>query len=140
MKPHNAKGLPALLLQKAREDVAAVEALVDDERVVDGIVLFHAQQAAEKTLKAVLSARSIPFRMTHDLSELTDQLANSGRPLPVGLAQIGLLTPYAATFRYENLPLEAPILSRQTALEMVRELMKWGQTFVNDHPSEGGRE
>jgi HEPN domain-containing protein len=137
MKRHNAKDLPALLLEKAREDVAAVEALVDDERVVDGIVLFHAQQAAEKTLKSVLSAKSIPFRMTHDLSELTDQLANSAGPLPGGLGQIGLLTPYATSFRYENLPLEASILSRQTALKMVRELMTWGQSFVNDQPPGG---
>ncbi len=40
--------------------------------------LQNAQQAVEKSLKAVLSERAIPLRRTHSINELTNILAASG--------------------------------------------------------------
>jgi HEPN domain-containing protein len=37
---------------------------------------FHAQQAVEKALKAVLTIKHIDFRRTHDLEELANLLAD----------------------------------------------------------------
>jgi len=43
-----------LLLRKAQEDADAVKKLLPDTDIADSVVGFHAQQAAEKALKAVL--------------------------------------------------------------------------------------
>ena len=63
-------------------------------------VAFHAQQAAEKALKALLASRDVPFRKTHSIEEL-------GRACLVVAPQIGPLvdaaaplTEYAWKFRY----------------------------------------
>jgi HEPN domain-containing protein len=38
-----------------------------------GDVMFHAQQAAEKSMKAFLAWHDVPFRKTHNLEELGHQ-------------------------------------------------------------------
>lgn len=60
--------LPSRLLALARRDLRAAEILRDQPEVGDGIVGFHAQQAAEKALKAWLTLLGIEFPRTHDLS------------------------------------------------------------------------
>jgi hypothetical protein len=45
------------LLRRAVDDEAAARAMLSLESVTDAIVGFHAQQAVEKSLKAVLAAR-----------------------------------------------------------------------------------
>ena len=42
----------------------SVAALTDDERIAPEIVAFHAQQAAEKVLKAMLVLRYVDFPRT----------------------------------------------------------------------------
>ena len=55
------RDLAAELLAKAADDEAVVRALIDDESVTESIVGFHAQQAVEKSLKAVLASRGCEF-------------------------------------------------------------------------------
>jgi HEPN domain-containing protein len=61
---------------------------------------FHAQQCAEKYLKARLQEAGIPFGKTHDLAVLLDSLLqveplwDSFRP------QLRILTAFAIEFRY----------------------------------------
>ncbi|HWH10260.1 MAG TPA: HEPN domain-containing protein [Solirubrobacteraceae bacterium] len=45
----------------AEDDPAAAAALLDIAGVSDAIVAFHAQQAIEKSLKAVLASRGVDF-------------------------------------------------------------------------------
>ena len=52
--------LAAQLLDRAADDVAAASALLEVAGVSDAIVGFHAQQAVEKAIKAVLSDRYRP--------------------------------------------------------------------------------
>jgi len=42
-----------------------------------GDAVFHAQQAAEKSLKGFLAWHDVPFRKTHDLAEIGRQCAES---------------------------------------------------------------
>jgi HEPN domain-containing protein len=58
------------LIGLAEDDRAAAAALLDVEGVSDAIVAFHAQQAVEKSLKAVLASRGVDFPFTHDLAAL----------------------------------------------------------------------
>jgi hypothetical protein len=84
-----------LLLRKAQEDADAVKKLVPDTDIADSVVGFHAQQAAEKALKAVLAASGDDFPWTHDLRHLMDRLQTAGTPLPASLREVRVLIPWA---------------------------------------------
>ena len=115
-----------LLLAKARDDEILVEEIISKERIRDEIIGFHAQQAAEKLLKALLMARNIPYRKTHDLRELIDLIRDRDIQFPESLMEIRTLSPFAVEFRYDYLPVEEELpFDRQKALEMVRNLRKW---------------
>ena len=115
-----------LLLAKARDDEILIEEIISKERIRDEIIGFHAQQAAEKLLKALLMARNIPYRKTHDLRELIDLITDHDIQFPESLMEIRTLSPFAVEFRYDYLPLEEESpFDRQKALEMVRDLRKW---------------
>jgi len=92
--------LPGDLLALAREDLVSAEALDRDERVSDSPVGFHAQQAVEKALKAVLASRGLEFPFTHDLGLLMQLCEDAGFELPADLTEADRLTPYAAAIRY----------------------------------------
>lgn len=72
--------------------------------VSEGVFGFHAQQAVEKLLKALISEHNIVFKRTHDIVELLDQLATLGERIPELPTQIKSLTEYAANFRYSGVP------------------------------------
>ena len=123
MKQHE---LALLYMQKAAEDEALIDEVIDSERVSDAAIGFHCQQAAEKLLKALLSQLGVRFRRTHDLTELMDLLADNGLELPHGLRDIDHLNPYAVEFRYDVLPLEVTVpLNRQAIRKLIRDLRGW---------------
>jgi hypothetical protein len=69
MTAHHDEALRSLGL--ADHDIAAFEALRQHPEVHSAIACFHAQQAVEKCLEAVLFSRFVEFRRTHDLIELS---------------------------------------------------------------------
>lgn len=54
-------------LAKADEDMAVAERLFKEEMPFLNAITFHAQQAAEKYLKAYLVHRQIEFPKTHSI-------------------------------------------------------------------------
>lgn len=64
---------------KAEGDFAAASKLLEIEGPT-WIVCFHAQQAGEKYLKAMLVQLQSPFGKTHDIGELSRLLPESKRP------------------------------------------------------------
>lgn len=87
-------------LVKARSDLAAGHLVVDGDGPYD-TACFHAQQAIEKALKALLALYDQPIPRTHDLDEL-QRLCLTTAPLP-GLADLDLteVTDYAVLVRYD---------------------------------------
>ncbi len=61
---------------------------------------FHAQQCAEKYLKACLQERGLPFERTHNLSCLLDALLASYPMLDALRSALLQLNVYAVAFRY----------------------------------------
>ncbi len=115
-----------LLLAKAKDDEILLEEILSNKKVRDEIIGFHAQQAAEKLLKALLMAKNIPYRRTHDLRELIDMVKDNGIEFPEFLMEIRTLSPFAVEFRYDYIPMEEEEeFNRQKALEMVQQLRKW---------------
>lgn len=69
---------PEVLLRKARQDELVLERLLDDREVDDDTLGFHAQQAVEKLLKAILASRSVDYPRTHNIRVLIELLAKDG--------------------------------------------------------------
>lgn len=67
-----------LFLRKAAQDEALLDEVGDSANVSDEVFGFHCQQAAEKLLKAMLSASGRTFRKTHDLGVLPGSLPEAG--------------------------------------------------------------
>ena len=116
--------LAAGLLARARDDAAAVGAVIDVAGVTDAIVGFHAQQSVEKSIKAVLASREQSFPLTHDLEGLLERCAELGVEVPADLDRnAGLLTPYAVRHRYGGQPPD--LFDRQSALSLAKLAVEW---------------
>jgi HEPN domain-containing protein len=127
--PDNAE----VLLRKAKGDESTVEKLLPDPTSHDEIIGFHAQQAVEKLLKAVLAYHAVPYPRIHDLTELVDLLRENKISFPVDLEEIDRLTPFATVFRYAELSAEPPrAFNRSWALELVRRVRAWAEALVQE--------
>ncbi len=69
--------LAAILLQKADQDIYVLDKMVGDEEAPVEVFGFHAQQATEKLIKALLARGSVLYTRTHRLGELVDLLNNT---------------------------------------------------------------
>ncbi len=127
MKPHIEEAWRALRL--ADRDIKVFDILVDEPEAHLSVVLFHAQQAVEKSFKAVLFSRQIEFRRTHDLIELAQLLRREGVETPVTDDLLERLNPFAVTFRYDDMDIE--LLTRQDALGLVLKVWKWAEAQVS---------
>ncbi len=83
---------------------------------------FHAQQAAEKALKAFLTWHSAPFRQTHALKELGPQCLAAEPALAHAIDKAVPLTEYAWKFRYPGDSEDPPPEEDQRALAIARRL------------------
>jgi len=118
-------------VEKAEEDVTTAGLLLRaGEGCPAAAVCFHAQQAVEKYLKAVLVARGIAFPKTHDISQLVVLMPRAGRPrLPA--PEQDEMTRYATVARYPGYdPItlsqarRAVALARRVRSEMRKHLPK----------------
>ncbi len=89
-----------------------------DAEVPDRIVGFHAQQAVELFLKAVLSLQGVGYERTHDIERLASLLSAGGVEPPPDVDELAQLTPWAVERRYGD-PFEPEPLDRQWALRLV---------------------
>lgn len=85
---------------KAGKDLATAEYELQAEPPFAEDILFHSQQAVEKSLKGFLSWHGIPFRKTHNLIELGEVCCQVDRSLEPLLRRAAPLTEYAWKFRY----------------------------------------
>ena len=122
-----------VLMRKAAQDEFVARALVAIPDSPDEAIGFHAQQAVEKMLKAVLVSRQIRYRWRHDLVELIDLLREGGIPLPTELEDVRRLNPFAAELRYGELPVEdEEPLDRTWALGCVQRVRQWAESVLQE--------
>ncbi len=113
-----------LFLRIARRARRAFERMLESSDPDDfPVAAFLAQQAAEKSLKAVLCLRGIAYDHTHDLAALAEQLAAASLEMPVALEDLLRLTPYAVAFRYDDTLL--PLLTPERARRIVGACVDW---------------
>lgn len=120
-----------LLLRKAAQDEALLDAVLLSDEVSDEIIGFHCQQAAEKILKALLSDVGVRFRKTHEIGALMALLGQAGHVLPDRFENLDVLTPFGAIYRYEDY--EAAVsLDRDAARASLRELRAWVEAKLRE--------
>lgn len=100
----NKKDLILIWTRKADHDLITAEAAlgVAEDTPFDTIC-FHAQQCAEKYLKAYLLSRDINIEKTHNLEDLITLAATADSSFEEIINVAGTLTPYAVEARYPGM-------------------------------------
>lgn len=91
---------PQSWITKADGDLLNIRNNLHAERVPWDTVCFHAQQSAEKMLKAFLVSRGMTAPRTHDLIALLADVAEAESSMAALEGDCRLLTPYAVMLRY----------------------------------------
>jgi len=119
---------PEAWLTYAQSDLLLASAVIPG--VMRENFCFHAQQAAEKSLKAVLVARQIAFPKTHSIKLLIELLPADISKSPALLDTVAL-TEYATVFRYPG-ELE-PVTEAEfmNLLSMATAVCLWAEAIIN---------
>lgn len=89
-------------LKVAEEDLAAARASLKNSDVARRIVAYHAQQSAEKFIKAALVWGQVEFRKRHELAYLRALLRGAAPSLAGSLEFADDLTQYGTAGRYPD--------------------------------------
>lgn len=116
--------LAASLARKAQADATATRKFAADLEIADDIIGFHAQQAVEKWLKAVMALRQMRQTRIHDINRFGEALEEDGVGLLLPRRQLTELTIFAVPLRYEDL-LDAEPLDREATVRLVDEVGEW---------------
>lgn len=121
-------------VERAESDfrVAQRESLVTADPSYDA-VCFHAQQCAEKLMKAVLISRGVTPPKTHDLVALSALLSSTLASWRWPAAELATLSAAAVDFRYPGSSAEQA--EADEALDICARLR---QSLLSHFPSPGG--
>lgn len=117
-------------LTKAREDFQAAQVLL--AAGLTDTACFHAQQAAEKCLKALLEENQEHIPKTHDLNTLIDRFASRLVPSAAVVSAASMLTSFAVEIRYPGT--DADIVDARDALNSATEIMDWTIAILDQMP------
>jgi HEPN domain-containing protein len=121
-------GSPAAWMRFARSDLAIARGGPDPEILLEGLC-FHAQQAAEKAIKAVLIQFGIPAPRTHSIEHLVGLLPASIERVPV-LTQAAGLTQYAVEFRYPSDEESVTDEEHAEAVHIAERVICWAEELI----------
>lgn len=102
----------SLWLARAESDLLAVRAILGASLPSYETAAFHIQQAAEKSLKALLVRHRVSFGKTHNIAELLALAEPTSPGIADALRDARALTPYAVDARY---PAEAATVDKAEA-------------------------
>jgi HEPN domain-containing protein len=123
------RGFVVQWIRSADGDLAAAKHLLSGGAEFVRGAAFHAQQAAEKFLKAALVWHQVEFPKTHDISRLTDLLKAADSNLADRVREASALTPYAIEARYPSDLPEPTLAEAREALSIatrVRDAVRRG--------------
>lgn len=126
MSERDPKAEAAVLARKAEDDAKAMQLLAPNQEISDEIIGFHAQQAVEKWLKAVLGSRGVEFEYTHDLHRLVSEVTAAVGEFPFDVPDVVALTEHAVPLRYDEI-LDTEPLDRRATVTLVDEVGGWAE-------------
>jgi len=122
-------------LRKGTDDLKVARHLLNAKPDLSYGAAFHAQQAAEKLLKAVLVWHQVEFAKTHDIGRILDLVRTTDPKLADRVRESAALTPYGVDVRY---PGDQPEPTREEAREAVAMAERVEQAVLQHLPVEFG--
>ncbi len=121
---------PAAWVERAEEDYLMARSALRRKRPLAYSDCFHAQQCAEKYLKALLVAKASAFPKTHDLLVLRDLVEKTGVMVTVEAKQLQILSDYAVWTRY---PGEDPTVEdAREAMAIAKSVRRFARRLLPD--------
>jgi len=117
-------------LRYAHSDLAIAEAPAKPGVLLE-MLCFHAQQAAEKAIKAVLISRGLKPPKIHDIGALLDRLP-ADVPRTAEVEEARALTGYATISRYPWAGTRASEEQYREALGVARAVVEWAGRVVGE--------
>jgi HEPN domain-containing protein len=117
-------------IRRARSDLALARAERKGVYLED--LCFHAQQAAEKAIKALLIRRGIQFPYIHDLAKLLSLLEKAAGNLPDSIRQAERLTRFAVETRYPGTGAPVSDKKYREAVRLAGEVLRWAEQQLKD--------
>lgn len=130
-QPHKGRipASPQEWLLHAQSDLKLAKLGLNQDVLAEQIC-FHAQQAVEKAVKAVLLFHKVDFPFTHDLQDLLDILEAAGIHVPPDLSDVSILTPYAVETRYPGYWGEISESDISEAVSFAEKAIRWAEEVV----------
>ncbi len=107
-------------LKKAGNDLRAATIDLDADPPLLEDMVFHCQQAVEKSFKAFLTFHDQPFRKTHNLEEIGEACLKIDPSLTDLVAKAVPLSEYAWAFRYPGEPETPDLEESESALSVAQ--------------------
>lgn len=123
-----APGSAADWLRRARSDLSLASVTLPRD-VLYNELCFHAQQAVEKSIKAVLVHYGIEFRKVHDIDYLMTMLPQEVS-VPPDAEEIVGLTSYAVMFRYPGDYEDVTEEEYHWAIQAARMVYDWAEQII----------
>jgi len=117
-------------MQHARSDLQLARVAVRARDVLPEGACFHAQQCAEKALKALLLHQEVPFPRTHSIEVLLDLLKAGGVSIPNGVDEAFALSEYAIQTRYPGEWEPVTKAEARRAIEQAGLVLAWVETLL----------
>ena len=119
---------PRAWAERAEEDFTLAKSAFQRKKPLVAGTCFHAQQCAEKYLKALLVSKNADFPKTHDLLMLNDLCSSAGVFLEIDVRLLNSLTDYAVRTRY---PGDSPSAAdAKEALEIANTIRKFARIVL----------
>jgi len=114
---------PAEWLNRASSDLAIAQTPIQGAYLED--LCYHAQQCAEKALKAVLLQRQGAFPYIHDLAELVNRVEQAGLCVPEDIRAAVTLAQYSVEGRYPGFDEPVTEDQWQDAVRKAKTVLDW---------------
>ena len=98
-----------------------------DSAALGNLVAFHAQQAIEKALKAVLVRHTVEFPKTHDLEQLLELIEGAGVVWPPAFNKVLEFIPFATHARYPGFDDPITKVEVDEAIIMAEQVLAWAR-------------
>lgn len=123
-------GSPEDWLAHAQSDLNLARLARDHKGILPEQICFHAQQAAEKALKAVLASRRVEFPLVHSIQVLVQIAQQSGLAVPPEVLDASSLTPYAVLTRYPGYLEEITQADVREAIRLAEQVVSWATAMI----------
>jgi HEPN domain-containing protein len=107
----------------AESDFQAAKRMLRGKNKFPNIGCYHAQQSAEKYLKALMIANGMDFPKIHNLRRLQDMLESTGVVVPVDPDMLDVLNVGAIQARYPGDPLS--LEEAKEAIKIAKDVRKF---------------